>query len=209
MTSIDHSNSLTDLAERVRALQSSMIGARKAAARHAVAIGAALLEAKEAAGHGQWIPFLERTGFSERRAQRLMQIVRSGLKPDTVADLGIRRAAELAASRRPPEGDEVLFIWVGMDPEGRPGPAGEITLYLAESEKHPGYIDIAGFDALAPEVIALMKPIDKRAEAAIFEFADRCLRGRFTEMQFARLAGAELLRSFRAFRDLALEVDEP
>mgnify|MGYP007115645966 CR=1 FL=1 len=54
-----------------------------------------LLAAKDAAPHGTWLPFLDRAGVPERKAQRLMTLARSGLKSDTVSDLGgVSRALE-------------------------------------------------------------------------------------------------------------------
>ena len=54
--------------------------------------GAALVEAKAACGHGEWLPWLVAAGVPERTAQRMMKLSASGLKSDTVTDMGGIRA---------------------------------------------------------------------------------------------------------------------
>ena len=66
------------------------------AAVEALAAGAALVEAKEICGHGNWAPWLQSTGISERSAQRYMLMHRAGLKPAIVADLGFAAAERYA-----------------------------------------------------------------------------------------------------------------
>lgn len=207
MNSIDGSNTLSDLAGRIRASDAAMLCAERAAADHALDIGFALLEAKEACKHGQWLPFLGRIEFSERKAQRLMQIARSGLKSDTVADLGIRASVELAAHRRLPAPDEVLIIAAGRDPEGREGPHGEATLYLSESPVHAGFIDFVGYDANVGEAVTLALPIRRDCERIIFEFADIFLGRRYAEMKFTRLprSAHQLMPFIQKLRAIAFE----
>lgn len=53
-----------------------------------LACGDALLEAKAACRHGQWLPWLAETGIPERTAQRMMRLAAAGLKSDMVSDLG-------------------------------------------------------------------------------------------------------------------------
>lgn len=206
MHGIDGSNTLSDLAGRIRASDAAMLGAERKAAEHALDIGFALLEAKEACKHGQWLPFLGRIEFSERKAQRLMQIARSGLTSDTVADLGIRMSAELAANRRLPALGEVLIIAVGHDPEGREGPHGEVTLYLAESPEHAGFVDFVGYDTIVGEAVTLKLPIRRDYERLIFEFADIFLGRRYAEMKFTRLpALGQLMPFVQKLRTIVLE----
>ena len=50
--------------------------------------GRLLAEAKEAADHGEWLPFLEAAGVKARTAQRMMRLSGSGLTCATVAHLG-------------------------------------------------------------------------------------------------------------------------
>src|SRR6266849_2748762 len=53
--------------------------------KDAVAAGEWLIKAKAACPHGQWLPALEKYGFTPRTAQRLMEAARS--KYDTVSYL--------------------------------------------------------------------------------------------------------------------------
>jgi hypothetical protein len=94
MTTLGH-NRLGDLAERVRGANAAMHAASREAAERALEAGRLLVEAKEECRHGEWLPFLERAGVHERQERRLMQLARSGLKPDTVSDMGIKGALEL------------------------------------------------------------------------------------------------------------------
>ena len=55
--------------------------------------GAALLEAKESCGHGDWLPWLAASGVPERTAQRMMKLAATELKSDNVTDLGGVKAA--------------------------------------------------------------------------------------------------------------------
>ena len=72
----------------------------RASLAEALKCGADLCEAKATAPHGTWLSFLKRAGIPERQAQRLMKLAASGLKPDTVSDLGgIREALRLLAWR--------------------------------------------------------------------------------------------------------------
>ena len=100
---IDGDNRLTDLAERIHSADQRMAAASREAAELALEAGRLLIEAKAECRHWQWLPFLERAGMAERQAQRLMTLARSGLKTDTVSDLGIRGALEMAAKRKLPK----------------------------------------------------------------------------------------------------------
>jgi hypothetical protein len=92
---------LADLAERIREAYGRAKADAVSAAEYCLETGRVLIEAKAACGHGAWLPFLESTGLHERQARRLMQLARSGLKSDTVSDLGIRGALEFLAEPRP------------------------------------------------------------------------------------------------------------
>ncbi len=82
------SNRLTALAEDVKLAAEAFAVAERASAEHALNAGRLLAEAKEACRHGGWLPFLKRAGVAERSAQRWMKLHRTGLKSDTVSDLG-------------------------------------------------------------------------------------------------------------------------
>lgn len=127
------SNVLADLAERVRELDQASIAAELTATEKAMEAGRLLVEAKDGCPHGAWLPFLSRAGVPERRAQRLMQLARSGLKSDTVTDLGGIKAAlrYIATCRLPGEGkwlivdraredaDDQLFAYAVIKPAAR------------------------------------------------------------------------------------------
>lgn len=82
------SNALSDKAETIRGLMAASQAAHLDSIEKALAAGHELVAAKVECRHGEWLPFLERAGVHERKAQRLMTLARSGLKADTVSDLG-------------------------------------------------------------------------------------------------------------------------
>jgi hypothetical protein len=86
---VARSNSLTVLADRIRDAIGASFAAEKTAIEKAIEAGHLLHEAKDVCQHGEWLPFLHRAGMPERKAQRYMKLARSGLKPDTVSDLGL------------------------------------------------------------------------------------------------------------------------
>lgn len=59
-------------------------------------IGRRLIEAKELLPHGEWLPWLtERVQFSERTAQNFMRLAREWSDPQTLADIGTKKAIML------------------------------------------------------------------------------------------------------------------
>jgi hypothetical protein len=71
---------LAEHAEVIRALG-------KRAVHDIIEIGRRLIEAKELAGHGGWLPWLEREfGWDERTAQRFISV---GVKSDKLSDLNV------------------------------------------------------------------------------------------------------------------------
>ena len=116
------SNALADLAERVKVSVAAQKQAESTAATEALAAGALLVEAREQTTHGAWLPFLARAGVHERQAQRLMKLSRSGLKPDTVSDLGGVKAALiwLSGIRLPGPGQALLASIESGDVETDP-----------------------------------------------------------------------------------------
>lgn len=100
MSVVGH-NRLEALAADIRIAHDESRTAAEQAAERAIAAGHALLEAKDLVPHGGWSEWLEQNvGFSERTARRYMQLAKSGLKTATVADLGVRAAAEYLAEKR-------------------------------------------------------------------------------------------------------------
>ena len=82
------SNRLAVLAAVIAEAHREAVELARDSIKRAMDAGAALVEAKALAGHGGWLPFLERAGIAERTAQRYMRLASSGLEPDTVSDLG-------------------------------------------------------------------------------------------------------------------------
>ncbi|MBL8578105.1 MAG: hypothetical protein JNK47_12835 [Mesorhizobium sp.] len=114
----DLSNSLADLAERVREANEAGAAAERTAAEKMLNAGRLLCQAKDACQHGEWMPFLVRAGVHDRQARRLMQIARSGLTSDTVTELGgFKATLQWLAAWKMPAADEVVFIVRGEDRE--------------------------------------------------------------------------------------------
>ncbi|WP_037436183.1 DUF3102 domain-containing protein [Sinorhizobium fredii] len=96
----DLTNRLADLAEQVKSTNEAAALAERTTIEKALEAGHLLTEAKALCAHGQWYPFLDRAGIHERQASRLMQLAASGLKSDTVSDLGgIKGALAFIAKR--------------------------------------------------------------------------------------------------------------
>lgn len=91
------SNALASIAEDIRATIAASEQAERNAAALALHAGKVLCEAKGSCKHGQWLPFIERAGLSERSAQRWMQLHRAGFKSDTVSLLGLATGMKHAA----------------------------------------------------------------------------------------------------------------
>jgi Protein of unknown function (DUF3102) len=96
------SNSLTDLAARIRIELTGARNAAKRGAEHALAAGDLLLEAKAQLAHGQWLPWLrDHCEISNRTARLYMRLARNRQAIESeignVADLTLRSAVEAIA----------------------------------------------------------------------------------------------------------------
>jgi hypothetical protein len=101
-TSATGANRLPALAAEIRAAHAAANAAAKVSAERAMEAGAMLIEARRLVPHGHWADWLrENVGFSERSASRYMRLVRGGFDSATVADLGVRAAAEALAEVEP------------------------------------------------------------------------------------------------------------
>ena len=101
------SNSLTDLAARIRAEHENSILAVKRGLAHAISAGQLLIEAKAQLQHGQWLPWLrDHCQVPERTAQLYMKLATHGDEIRSVADLTVRGA--MAALMPPNEGEAIL-----------------------------------------------------------------------------------------------------
>lgn len=95
------SNSLADLAARIRAEHEATAVALKRSVEHAMAAGDLLIEAKKLLKHGQWLPWLdEHCVMSERTAQLYMRCARNreaieAKSATAIADLNLNEAAAL------------------------------------------------------------------------------------------------------------------
>jgi hypothetical protein len=176
-------NRLSDLAGRIRDASEAMNAASHEAAERALEAGALLIEAKAECGHGDWLPFLERAGLHERQAQRLMRLAGSGLKSDTVSDLGIRGALDLIAKRRLPVNGAVLQVSTPLE-DGRYGG----TAWVWESEQQEGFYHTAGAAADFASYYATKRPLDNTRSQFSFRYVDEILGQRHGAMQFASLA---------------------
>src|SRR5262249_46840075 len=99
---LSKSNSLADLAARIRAEHEQVVVALARGIKHAINAGELLLEAKAQIKHGQWLSWLsEHCAVSERTAQLYMRIAqrRAELeaKAQGLADLTLEGAARLLA----------------------------------------------------------------------------------------------------------------
>ena len=96
---------LAQNAEAIRALGKRVIG-------DIIEIGRLLTEAKKIAGHGNWLPWLDREfGWSDSTALRFMQVHTMALKSVTVTDLDLplRGLYMLAAPSTPEEAREAVI----------------------------------------------------------------------------------------------------
>jgi Protein of unknown function (DUF3102) len=103
MTDLACSNSLADLAARIRAEHEATAIAMRRGVEHAMAAGTLLIEAKAQLDHGQWLPWLaEHCAMSERTAQLYMRLAKRRpeleAKAQCIADLTIQDAAKLLAA---------------------------------------------------------------------------------------------------------------
>ena len=89
-------NRLPILAAEIRKAHADVQDAARAAAEHAITAGKALIEAKGLVKHGEWLPWLrEHCALAERTAQVYMQIAKTGLTADVVAEIGLKAAAKV------------------------------------------------------------------------------------------------------------------
>jgi hypothetical protein len=100
MMTYEGSNSLADLAARIRQEHAATAEALQRGVEHAMAAGDLLLEAKAQLKHGLWLPWLaEHCQMSERTAQLYMRVAKNRAtieaKAQRVADLTLNQAAAL------------------------------------------------------------------------------------------------------------------
>lgn len=136
---IQLSNMLAAQAEAIKTNLALADTAEKAAAETRIDAGHALIHCKKNCHHGEWSAFLSRAGLHERQARRLMQLARSGLKPDMMSDLGgFAATLEYIAKRDQfqtllPNQTEMLAVYKpGSTVEKEP------IAFVWEASKYPG-----------------------------------------------------------------------
>lgn len=100
---VDSSNSLPDLAARIRSFHEATVAALKSSVGSAMNAGDLLIEAKAQLKHGQWLPWLAKNcgELSERTVQLYIKLAKNRaaiekhMKSATVADLTMNEAAAL------------------------------------------------------------------------------------------------------------------
>ena len=100
ITDIASSNSLADLAARIKAAHEAVGAALRRGVQDAMMAGDLLIEAKAQLNHGQWLPWLrDHCAISERTARLYMRLARHREKIENgnVADLSVRGALEIIA----------------------------------------------------------------------------------------------------------------
>jgi hypothetical protein len=100
---LQESNSLTDLAARIRGYHEATVAALGKSLEYGMAAGDLLIEAKAQLKHGEWLPWLEANcGLSERSAQVYMRLARNREKVKSAVaadlDLTIDAALQLLAN---------------------------------------------------------------------------------------------------------------
>jgi hypothetical protein len=121
MDDITRSNSLADLAARIRAEHEATAIALARGAEHAMNAGDLLIEAKAQVKHGEWLPWLaENCEMAERTAQLYMRMAKSRARieanPQHVADLSLRGAMAVIAPPKP-DNDGDIDEWAAQQPE--------------------------------------------------------------------------------------------
>jgi hypothetical protein len=164
-TDITISNSLADLAARIKAEHEATAASLKSGVEHAMAAGDLLVEARAQLKHGQWLPWLNTCGISERMAQRYMRLARNRAaieaKYDTVSDLGIKGALAMLTVPRGPQGSDDLSHMV-MDLADHVADTALDFLQFEEMEERQRNRDI--WDALSAEIQAAIDKIHRLHE---------------------------------------------
>ena len=142
------SNSLVDLAARIKTEHTAVSSALKERLRHAIAAGELLLEAKDQVPHGQWLPWLqEHCSIFERTAQLYMRVAKNRAEIENqirndVADLTLNEATALLAL----SSDVRKLLQFGKEIEGQ-DPETVIKTCLDAGIgviRSPGYNPLAG-----------------------------------------------------------------
>lgn len=112
---------LDRLAREVRAEHEAVQAQARGMLAHAIAAGAALIEAKEQIQHGSFLPWLATTGLSVRQAQKYMRLAKSVPGAHLPDDATINDALDvLAGKRKPPPQPSEKAQWQKLASMGAP-----------------------------------------------------------------------------------------
>ena len=96
MTNPARSNSLTDLAHRIKAEHQAVVGTVRRSLEHAIAAGELLAEAKGLLRHGQWMAWVKKyCGIPHRTVNLYLRLASHKEQIGNVANLSIRDAIKL------------------------------------------------------------------------------------------------------------------
>jgi hypothetical protein len=117
--------------------------------------GHKLIAAKAALAHGPWLPFLCRVGIHERKARRFMRLAASGLKSDSVSDLGRMKAALMWLPLR------YEFLKLQLPAIGRVlvGISGNDRAWIWADPAHPGFFSAAWWHHAASDFGVSRNPL--------------------------------------------------
>lgn len=110
----------------IEAVTEEILDIKQRVAEDFMELGARLNEAKALLPHGEWLPWLtERVQFSERTAQKFMQLAREyEANPKLAADLGSEKAFALLAL---PKEQRETVLRDGATVDGKTKPAADLT----------------------------------------------------------------------------------
>jgi hypothetical protein len=167
MMDVSLSNSLVDLAARIRVEHDGARAAAKRGVEHAIAAGQLLIEAKAKLQHGQWTNWLqEHCGLPDRTARAYMRVAkhqkRLAAENGSVADLSLRAALEALTTHLPsdePSAEERLALTsetLEFSEVGKEDFSG-CHAAVRQSDKYPGFFDVA-----------CMSPLDDGSAVAVW-----------------------------------------
>jgi Protein of unknown function (DUF3102) len=178
----NQSNSLADLAARIKAEHQTINTALKNIVRHAILAGELLIEAKKQfTKHGEWLPWLSKyCSLTERTAQRYMRVARNKAviesKSDmAVSDLTLNGALALLTDRRPAADIDRRLLEGVIESDSTSEEAEAALEGIAAREKRRPLIDeaMAIMDSVG-ELMRLRPELEAAGERALKEIISAC-----------------------------------
>lgn len=214
---------LAGLAVHVRQAHFEVQDHGRATVAAAMKAGALLIEAKAQTGHGEWLPWLERTGVPQRSAHVYMRLARELPNSQHAADFGSIREALAYLSAGDADPDDELSVIPGQtdlveetQPAAEPSDDWQPAPTPATPEPEPEVVDAEPVPEPAPDwaireaaqVIDEQPPAEPVRDAVAEKLAERRARGDFADPRFLALATcASTLRGIPAPEDVALPPD--